>query len=115
MDETQLVQRVRKELHSRGWTLCEKTHGNQFQKGWPDLFCYHPTHGCRWVEVKLPKGRLTRAQRARFKQWSGAGCGIHVITTEKACHELLMQPGNVESWLTKGRISVSTDMRRFVK
>lgn len=80
--ETSIVSRIRLTLVANGYTLVEKTHGNSYQAGWPDLYCFHPVKGHRWVEVKRPRvGRLTRAQRVRFAQWEAAGEGVWVLTS----------------------------------
>jgi len=49
-------------LRLREWVVME-THGNKYQSGFPDLYCFHHTFGVRWVEVKRPIGyRFTSAQ-----------------------------------------------------
>ena len=53
-------------LEAKGWTVKE-THGNTFQQGLPDLYCIHPDHQQRWIEVKNPKRyKFTAAQREFF-------------------------------------------------
>lgn len=77
--EASIQDALRRLMAIQGWTLTEKTHGNSYQAGWPDLMCFHPVKGIRWVEVKRPKGSLTRSQRARFASWEQAGLGVYVI------------------------------------
>lgn len=43
--EDSLVEAIRTRLLAEGWTLVEKTHGNKYQKGWPDLYCFKPGRG----------------------------------------------------------------------
>ena len=45
-----------KMLRYKGWHVME-THGNIYQKGFPDLFACHSKYGHRWIEVKLPEMR----------------------------------------------------------
>jgi len=47
-------------LRAAGVTVIEMGHVGG---GVPDLFCVRRATGlCRWLEVKMPKGRLTKAQ-----------------------------------------------------
>lgn len=69
-------------LRQREWTVME-THGNLYQRGFPDLYCFHPTHGQRWIEVKLPgmKGsKFTAAQIKYFKLMNASGIGVWILT-----------------------------------
>lgn len=77
--ETHLIKRIRKAALAAGWTLVAKTHGNAYQKGWPDLYMFHPARGAVWAEVKRPGGRLTPDQRRRFAEWERAGVGVWVL------------------------------------
>jgi len=108
-------------LEELEFTLAEKTHGNLYQYGWPDLWCYHPTwyvdgpvddwsgvyrpsgRGL-WLEAKVPPNKLTLAQYDLFNRWSRAGVSIWVATPEDVPYllELLCEPPNVEEWLVKG-------------
>ena len=66
-------------LTLRGWTLMP-THGNLFQRGFPDLYALHEEHGSRWIEVKNPKKfAFTPAQKTYFPVMSLAGVGIWVL------------------------------------
>lgn len=67
-------------MERKGW-LTDKTHGNKFQSGWPDLYCHHPLHGGAWIEMKATKRKkLTRSQRGLFARWSKYGVRIWVLT-----------------------------------
>ena len=50
-------------LRLREWIIM-LTHGNRYQKGFPDLYCIHPSYGQRWVEIKIShtRSKLTAAQ-----------------------------------------------------
>lgn len=91
-----------KELRYREW-LVKMTHGNQYQSGFPDLFCAHKKYGIRWVEVKLPEmkgSHFTAAQLEWFPQFSAAGVGIWVLTGATD-HEIgkLHHPANWTTYL----------------
>lgn len=105
--ESRIVDEIRARLFDGGWTLVEKTHGNEFSGGWPDLLCFRPAaagtssawpHGdlIRWVEVKRPKRAkktcLTPAQRARFSRWEKAGLGVWVLTSADEVDKLFGEP-----------------------
>ena len=78
--EQKIVDGLKNVLKKNGW-LVEKTHGNKFQAGWPDLYCFHPEHGARWIEVKTPTGYLTPAQGTKFKLWESFGVKIWILTS----------------------------------
>lgn len=86
-------------LRRAGWTVVDKTHGNSYQPGWPDLFCFKPPDKVRWVEVKTPKGGLTPSQRARFACWTGAGLGVWVLDRVDDLRPLYGEANWLE-WLT---------------
>jgi hypothetical protein len=77
-----------------------ETHGNIFQKGFPDLFICHKEYGHRWVEVKVQTAEknvwgFTEAQREEFPKLCVNGSGVWVITaaTEQE-YRKLWQPSN---------------------
>lgn len=96
--ESQLIDVLRRALFADGWLLVEKTHGNEYMHGWPDLWCYRSAGG-QWVEVKRPQGKLTKAQVSRFAAWELAGCSVWVVSS---VNELQMLDGaaNWRDWLT---------------
>jgi len=71
-----------------GWR-CDKTHGNQYQKGFPDYFFSHPKYSARWVEIKRLSRKadgslsqyasFTDAQKNLFPAWLANNVGIWVI------------------------------------
>jgi hypothetical protein len=81
-DETVLISDpFRNYLKHMGWHT-EKTHGSQFQTGFPDLRIMHPKYEPRWVETKLIHGNtvhLTTAQLQKFPIWILNGEKIWVI------------------------------------
>lgn len=52
-------------LRVQEWNVV-KTHGNKFQAGFPDLYCFHHMYGERWVEVKTEKISYTKYQLYYF-------------------------------------------------
>ena len=87
-------------LRAREW-LVKETHGNMFQKGFPDLYIHHPRYGARWVEVKNPEAySFTPAQKEWFPQFMAVHAGIWVLF--KCCEEqynLLFKPANIGYFL----------------
>jgi hypothetical protein len=51
-------------LRIQEWNVIN-THGNKFQGGFPDLYCFHHKYGERWVEVKRP-GKETFTEYQNF-------------------------------------------------
>lgn len=63
----------------------EKTHGSQFQEGFPDLYVMSPKFTARWVETKrLVKGdfSFTPAQLRKFPIWIANGVPIWIVYGE---------------------------------
>lgn len=82
-------------LRQRGW-LVERTHGNLFQQGFPDLYVTHKEHGQRWIDCKNPVSyRYTKAQIQKWPIWHDFGIGIWIITgATEADYDKLFQPPN---------------------
>lgn len=80
-------------LKIRDWFVME-THGNMYQRGFPDLFACHPRYGQRWVEVKNPeKYSFTPAQLECFPRiCQGSGVWILVGATETEYNKLFKAP-----------------------
>jgi len=74
-------------LASFGWHT-EKTHGNQFQEGFPDIYCMHAKYSPRWIETKVLDETdhitLTPAQKVKFPIWHLCNIPIFII----AAHDL---------------------------
>lgn len=102
MTPEQAVQdRIRFILAGAGW-LSEKTHGNQFQPGWPDLWLFHPEHpGVSWLEVKAPGGYYTPAQLSRFPKWESRGVGIWTCDDPDRILKILSGPPNWRDFLSE--------------
>lgn len=101
--EATIQARIRKALAVAGFTVVHKTHGNEYQQGWPDLYAFHPARGHRWIEVKRPSGSFTDAQRARFACWDAAGVDVHVLCDADLAP--LYRPGNWKEWLSKPQLA----------
>ena len=76
--ESVAVRRLQNLFAQQGW-VAYKTHGSAYQAGFPDLYCTHKLFRSRLVEVKMPWGKLTPAQRAVFPQLSNNGSPIWII------------------------------------
>ena len=107
--EDRIVSAIRSLMHDKGWHT-EKTHGGSFQEGFPDLYCLHPEHGPRWIEVKTLKGRLTPAQYNKFPIWEAHGAKIWILTSADEYPLLFKEP----NWSRfKNKVS-KRDVRKFV-
>lgn len=80
-------------LKKRDWHVME-THGNLFQKGFPDLYCTHYKHRQRWIEVKNPENyAFTNAQLEHFPIINRvAGIWILTAATEEEYQKLFSPP-----------------------
>ena len=93
-------------LRDRGWFV-RSTHGNAYQKGFPDLFAYNPAFErvqfgpCRWIDTKV-KGqhRYTKAQCIEWPEWEAGGVGIWILMGHSdEDYGLLFRPPNFrEFW-----------------
>ncbi len=78
--EHAIQQNLIKFLSVRDWVVMV-THGNMFQRGFPDLYALHHIHGSRWIEVKnLQAFAFTPAQLKYFPIIAASGEGIWVLT-----------------------------------
>lgn len=92
-------------LKIRDWLVME-THGNLYQKGFPDLYIAKRGFGARWVEVKNPvKFAFTGAQLEAFPKLTAEGIGIWILTAATE-HEYakLFRPPNWWSYLDKAML-----------
>jgi hypothetical protein len=87
-------------LTLRGWTIMP-THGNMFQRGFPDLYALHEAHGSRWIEVKNPKQfSFTAAQKQYFPIMSLAGVGIWIlVAASEDEYAKLFRPANCFAYM----------------
>jgi hypothetical protein len=90
-------------LRERGW-LVERTHGNLFQQGFPDLLVAHPKYGQRWIDVKQPKKySLTQAQQQKWPVWDHFGVGIWIlVAADQENYDRLFQPPNWRDYWKDG-------------
>lgn len=98
---------LRRYMAQLGW-LTEKTHGNVFMKGWPDLYAMHPRlilpgtkkpqAVSRWIELKREDNVLEPTQKQKFALWTSHGMGIWVLRGVDDYH-LLFEPPNWMWWL----------------
>lgn len=89
-------------LRLRGWTVAE-THGNAYQKGLPDLFCWNQKHNLfRWVDMKNPnRYRFTKDQCKVWTGWEKEGLGVWIITaaTDEEYQKLFGDANFRDYWL----------------
>lgn len=87
-------------LRARGWWV-ERTHGNLFQQGLPDLYIAHPKFGQRWIDVKNPTAwEYTKAQCQKWPIWDQYRIGIWIITaaTGEEYDKLFKPPNWRDYW-----------------
>ncbi len=91
--EAKIQEAITLMLESKGWFV-KPTHGNLYQSGFPDLYCGHPIHKQRWVEVKNPLSyRFTIAQLDNFPLISEfTGIWIMIAATEREYSKLFARP-----------------------
>jgi hypothetical protein len=85
-------------LRMRGW-MVENMHGNAFQMGVPDLYCYHMDLDMhRWIDVKRPHAHVyTKAQCQKWPGWK-PGVWIMMGATEEWYSKLFEPPNFMEYW-----------------
>ncbi len=78
--EASIAASIKQLLECRGWEV-KNTHGNTYQKGFPDAYCLHPVYRQRWVEYKRPGlGRYTKDQLIWFPVFERCRVGVWVMT-----------------------------------
>lgn len=100
--EKRIRDAIKRKLTARGWHVII-THGNQFQSGLPDLYCFHESFPPRWIEVKLPNmvgSRFTSAQLEVFPKMLKCHVGIYILTgdSDTELDKLTGRP-NIELYL----------------
>jgi len=87
-------------LRTRGW-LVERMIGNAFQTGIPDLFCWHPKWGGRWIDVKNPERySFTQSQKIKWPLWEKFKLGVWILTdaTQEEYDKLFEPPNFRDFW-----------------
>ena len=80
--EAIIQEKIVDKLRRYEWTTF-RTHGNEYQSGFPDLYAMHRTYGARWIEVKNPvKYEFTPAQLKTFPVFQSCGVGVWVLTSD---------------------------------
>jgi len=81
--------------------MVEITHGNVYQKGFPDLFLAHRKWGQRWVDCKVA-GRysFTTAQKIKWPIWEDKGVPLWILTaaTDEEYAKLFKPPNWRDYW-----------------
>lgn len=85
-------------MRQRHWTVHIMTCG-KYQKGIPDMYCMHPMHGDRWVEIKRPDRRVTftNDQKRVFPTFTKNKKGIWVLRSVDE-YPLLFGPPNLDQY-----------------
>jgi hypothetical protein len=96
--EAKIQAAIVKYLEERDW-IVDETHGNAFQKGFPDVHATHRMWRQRWIEVKNPVSfSFTPAQLKRYPLWHANGTPIWVLTGVHE-YDLLFKPANLYEFL----------------
>ncbi len=104
--ESAVQERIISFLKSRRWHV-EKMHGNAFQKGIPDLYCWNPLLGYgheglhRWVDVKVQgHHQYTKSQCQKWPEWEKIGLGVWIMmgATEEWYAKLFGPPNFRDYW-----------------
>lgn len=77
MTEAQYQAKLIKQYKADGWTVIKLVQTNK--AGYPDLLCLKPGE-VRFVEVKGPKGRLSKVQEYRISELRAKGFDVQVLT-----------------------------------
>lgn len=99
--EAKIQERIVKRLRMDGW-FCKETHGNEFQKGFPDLFACHISYGSRWIDVKRPTGyKIKDSQHHAWLEFSKRNIGVWILTDDSQWEmNKLFQPDNWYTYLS---------------
>lgn len=97
--EYRIQEDLRVFLGARGW-LVERMVGNAYQYGIPDLYCFHPKYGERWIDVKNASDyEFTKHQKWKWPIWDSFNCGIWILVdATEAEYDKLFQPPNWRSY-----------------
>ena len=77
MTEANYQAKLIKQFEAQGWTVIKLVQTNK--AGFPDLLLLRP-HVARFVEVKGPKGKLSKVQEYRIEELRSRGFGVDVMT-----------------------------------
>jgi len=99
-------------LKARTWHV-ERTHGNAFQTGFPDLFVMHKKWGSRWIDVKQPKHySFTKAQKIKWPIWESFRVPIWILTaaTQEEYDKLFAPPNWRAYWKDSWALPTQADI-----
>ena len=99
--ESKLQKALRDFMHARGW-LTVKMHGTKYQSGFPDLYCIHPQHGHRLIEMKSyrPGAGLEESQVRMFAQLEAFGQPVYVLQGPRDYEKLFKPFSNWQRFIT---------------
>jgi Holliday junction resolvase len=101
--EAKIQDSLIKFLRYREW-LVIRVHGNQYSKGFPDLFCAKRRYGTRWLEVKHTFS-FTDDQLETFPKLAKHKIGIWVLNgSREEDYQKLFGPPNWAQYLNVAKI-----------
>ena len=77
MTEANYQAKLIKQYEAQGWTVLKLIQLNK--AGYPDLLCLKPDK-VLFIEVKGPKGRLSKVQEYRIAELKAKGFDVQVLT-----------------------------------
>jgi hypothetical protein len=104
-------------LRDRDW-MVKPTHGNAFQVGFPDLYCFHRKYRERWIDCKnAGRYTFTIAQRQTWPAWDEIGIGIWILTgANQAEYDKLFAPPNWRAyWKKSWRIPTAAEIDHLLR
>lgn len=99
LTEASRQQQVIQYLQIRDWAV-KQTEGTILSYGWPDLYAAHKEYGPRWIEMKVPGGKLRETQIEFITDFERAGVGIWVLVAANPQeYAKLFRPPNWKDYL----------------
>ena len=94
MHENRVTQRLIRALNTLSGCRAKKRHGGRFQSGEPDIAGVYGGHAF-FIEVKMPKGKLTPLQGHELRLWAEArATSLVAVWSPKDEYFLMTSIGN---------------------
>ena len=120
--EAAIQKRIIAMLRDRGW-FCRSTHGNAYQRGFPDIFAYNdsfaklPWGALRWIDCKVKgRSRYTKAQCQEWPEWELGNVGIWIMFEgDDENYKNLFQPPNFREFWRPSYDKYTTPVQEILK
>lgn len=78
--EAHLQRRIREYYTQRGYLVIKLTTlGRYGHRGWPDLLVLGPEGKCFFIEVKTPRGRVSKLQQKQIEQLLSLDHDVRIV------------------------------------